>query len=58
MNLSDAQWPTPSAEMFVWTGAMNPGLFKRRLAGWQRRRWRPAAPIIICGLGARSTDLQ
>lgn len=55
VNLSDAASPTPRSEMFVWTRAMNPGLLKE---GWRDRRWRPAAPIIICGFGARSTDLQ
>lgn len=55
VSLSDA--PTPPSEMFIWTRAMNPGLLK---GGWRgrrrrRRRWRPAAPIIICGFGARST---
>lgn len=54
VSLSDA--PTPPSEMFIWTRAMNPGLLK---GGWRgrrrRRRWRPAAPIIICGFGVRST---
>lgn len=55
VSLSDA--PTPPSEMFIWTRAMNPWLLK---GGWRgrrrrRRRWRPAAPIIICGFGVRST---